>query len=96
MKRDPELIRALLLKFEGRDDWLVRDYGDVKIDGYDPHQITGHIALMFDAGLVTPHNQLKRKGSNRVASKGRRIGAVRLTNAAYDFLDTVRDEKIWR
>jgi hypothetical protein len=96
MKRNPDLIRALLLKFESRDDWLVRSYNQIKVDGLNASQIRAHVALMLDAGLVTPHKALKKKDSNKVEGKIRRLGALRLTNAGYDFLDSVRDDEIWR
>ena len=52
---------------------------------------------MMDAGLVVRHRAMMKKNSNgRVESTERSIGAMRLTNSGYDYLDSIRDPKVWR
>jgi len=92
-----DLIRELLFKFETHDDWLVRDYNQLKIPSYNAHVIRGHIALMFDSGLVTKHKaMLARRTSSKIEAKTRTLRALRLTDRGHDFLDSVRDERVWR
>jgi hypothetical protein len=50
MKRDMDLIRAILLELEVKSVGLGTD--DVIIEGYDAPQIGYHCALIVEAGLA--------------------------------------------
>ena len=80
MKRDDDLIRELLFKYEADEDWLILEEGDIvgasaeeRIEGY-------HQQLMCDLGLLTYVNE----------------GAYRLTAFGHDYLDAVRSDTIWK
>jgi hypothetical protein len=91
-----DLIRKLLLKFEEKDGALVRDLKELEIDGVEARTIKNHVALMRDAGLIVHHQAVRKSGSESQVEKARRrVGAIRLSNSGHDFLDTIRDPKIW-
>lgn len=90
MKRDMDVIRALLLKLEARHRGIGGvsfDYADeeISIEGIDPATICGHLALLVEAGFV-------RGGVT--ASGGFVLDGI--TWPGHDFIDSVRDEEIWR
>ena len=86
MKRDPELLRLLLLEVEKRDEPFVTT--DVEIGGYDSEQIAHHAALLHDAGFLV--------GQESSTTAGFRFFVERLTFSGHDFLETIRCRSIWR
>lgn len=90
MTRDMDVIRTLLLRLEGRYKGigtLVLDHGDeeLAIEGVDPLAVTYNLGLLVEAGFV--------KG--RVTATGDFM-MEGMTWSGHDFLDSVRDEEIWR
>jgi hypothetical protein len=91
MKRDPELVRALLLKLEtyplpfGAVVYFEMGDDELAIDGYEPDQIGYHARLLADAGFIDEPNS---RPMNGFAFRG-------LTWAGHDFVDSVRDPEIW-
>ena len=90
MTRDMDVIRILLLRLEGRYKGigtLVFDHGDeeLAIEGVDPLAVTYNLGLLVEAGFV--------KG--RVTATGDFM-MEGMTWSGHDFLDSVRDEEIWR
>lgn len=90
MTRDMDVIRTLLLRLEGRYKGigtLIFDHGDeeLAIEGVDPLAVTYNLGLLVEAGFV--------KG--RVTATGDFM-MEGMTWLGHDFLDSVRDEEIWR
>jgi hypothetical protein len=90
VKRDMDVIRTLLLKLEGRYKGIgtvIFDHGDeeLAIEGVSPMAVTYHLGLVVEAGFVTG----KVTGTGGFMMNG-------MTWAGHDFLDSVRDEEIWR
>jgi hypothetical protein len=87
MKRDMNLIRDLLLKIEAGpydgDLWDL-DPDALGIAGHTYEQISYHLVLLIDGGLL----DAKRDQSGQFTAR-------KLTWAGSDFLDSVRDPKIW-
>jgi hypothetical protein len=89
MKRDMDLIRELLLKLEalplrrGESVHITPGWEGIAVPGYDIDQIDYH--LTQEAGLID-------EGGMRAAEG---IGFRSLTWEGHDFLDSVRDPKIW-
>jgi hypothetical protein len=84
MKRDMELIRAILLEVEGETPPPDTSHWNNKQKAY-------HAALLLDAGLV--------KGSafeNYYQKEKRAVELHRLTWQGHEFLDATRDSKIWK
>jgi Hypothetical protein (DUF2513) len=91
MKRDMDLIRELLLKLEalpmrmGGIVTITPDADEIAVPGYDTAQIDYHLGQIRRAGFID-------EGGARPASG---IGFRCLTWEGHDFLDSVRDPKIW-
>jgi len=89
MKRDFDLIRELLLHFEMKNSSGVEQRPE--IDGYDDEVIGYHLRLMHDASFIRAE-LIKSTTSDRVVQ----VWPFELTWQGHEFLDTVRDEEVWR
>lgn len=92
MRRDMDLIRAIVLKLEAWDKkpsaiFVVQDIdSDFPIDGYTSDEILYHYQLIAEKGWVDTAG----------SSKNYRNFTFRcLTSDGHDFADSVRDDKIW-
>ena len=85
MRRNLDLVRALLLEVEKNDD----PYEPItpKVAGFSELEVSYHIALMEEAGLVVARD--------RSAIGVFYWSATRLTFAGHELLDCVRDETVW-
>ncbi|NJS13804.1 MAG: DUF2513 domain-containing protein [Sphingopyxis sp.] len=90
MRRDFDLIRAILLhiesaiQFDAEDDWFQYEHDDQQAVGYSLH-------LMREQGLITSH--LSPEYS---IAQSQSHHDVTITWAGHDFLDSIRDDEIWR
>ena len=91
MKRDPEIIRKLLLFFEEKPDVSLVEAKSIKVDGYDPGTIQYHIDLMYEAGFLSSE-------TTSSSTSDRLIYALpfRLTWKGHEFLDAARSDTIWK
>jgi hypothetical protein len=91
MKRDMDLIRDILLWLEARpaqtDEFvqLGGEGGDYRDPSYSDAEIEMHATLMIEAGLL--------KGPNQQSDDG--VWIISISWAGHDFLEAVRDRKIW-
>jgi hypothetical protein len=60
MKRNPDLLRELLLHFEEKAD--DRMDSSPKVDGFTKLEFDYHLILMFEAGLVRAEPELTKTG----------------------------------
>ena len=86
MKRDMDLIRAMLLKIE---EYPHGYSPQIEIDGYDGEQIGYHAVLLGEAGLAVVENT-SAHGANSPSAM-----VVRITWSGHEFLDAARDKTIW-
>lgn len=86
MKRDTDLVRAILLKIEEEGNPELRQVPVV--EGYDEGLVTSHVALLMDAGLVSAIDASTLDSEDYIE--------IALTWAGHEFLDNVRDPEIWR
>lgn len=92
MRRDLDLIRALLLKLEqwpmemGDVVTIVADDPAIAVEGYTTHQIHDHLSWILERGLVEQFDSQPMMG----------ITFSRLSWEGADFLDAVRDPEVWR
>lgn len=87
MKRDMELIRAIMLWAEGQEHAGFRD--NPKIEGYTEEQIGYHVHLLGQAGLATTLEVIECRAKSPYSS----IQA--LTNKGHDFIDATRKTPTW-
>jgi len=85
MKRDMNLIRLILLALEGDQEADARSKAQ-----YEKPVIAYHAALLIEAGLV--------EGATTKDADGMpaRYFLQKMTWAGHDFLDSMRDDTIWK
>jgi hypothetical protein len=86
MKRDLDLVRAILLAMEANRHGLM--YERVEVEGYSDEQIGYHCDLMIQAGLVD--------GTTFIGTTSPQARATNIRWAGHEFLDLARDEARWR
>jgi hypothetical protein len=84
VKRNMDLVRLLLIRSEGDED------AATACETFTVEERAYHVQLLIDAGLV--------EGVVRRGAQGAFTGAVvsRLTWAGHDFLESVRDDAVWK
>ncbi len=89
MKRDMDLIRGILQKLESCDDpYGLDELPD--IEGYKPEQVSYHVKLLWDAGLLTAE-PLDEAGVAYTDFMN-----LNLTWTGQDFLAVAGNETLWR
>jgi len=88
MKRDMDLVRAILMAVEESDE-QVMDAAQLASGSWDEVTVARHLELMIEAGLVVGQvDEYMGGGVDGFVS--------RLTWPGYDFLDTVRSDTVWQ
>jgi hypothetical protein len=85
MKRDLDLVRAILLDIEARGTPL--DLIDPDIDGYNELEISYHVMLLEDSGII--------RAMDRTAIGIFRWSAGALTWRGHELVEYLRDDKLW-
>lgn len=88
MKRDLNLIRNILLHLESLDTFQ------------KPAQVNDFLFLSKDRNLIALQIELLRdskfiESEHTSTIAGRNFIITRITNAGYDYLDSVRSDEIW-
>lgn len=86
MKRDMDLIRAMLLAVESDEHGFAPK---IEIPGYTKEQINYHACLLEEAGLA------KAIDVTTAGSKSPEAMVTRLTWTGHEFLDSARENQIW-
>lgn len=90
MKRDLELIRNILLKCENDTSMQLYCEDFMEENKYSFNEVSYHISLLLDNGFIE---------AAEIPIAGTLYSAYwvqRLTMYGHDYLDSVRDESIWR
>lgn len=82
MKRDLDLIRTILLELE-ESNFIG------EIEGYAPENITHHLYLLEDAGLIT------QELYTNMYTQGCILDGIRMTWSGYEFLEASRSNTTW-
>lgn len=85
MKRNMELVRALLLRIEASDKDTLPLLPE--IEGHTRDEIAHHVKLLIGAGYVQAIDASTMVGADFME--------MALTWQGHEFLDTVRDSEIW-
>jgi hypothetical protein len=87
MKLDKDLVREILLAVEASDHdprgWMTLD-----LPGHNLQELSYHVQLLDEAGFI----EAQELSSN----DGYEWQPKRLTYEGHEFLNTVRDDEIWR
>ena len=90
MKRDIDLLRVILMQVESEgqaEEPLLHTMG---IEGLDQALVNEHVKLLIDSGYL--EGEYKYSTNNRIL-----LTSIRgLTPKAYDFIDNIRNESLWR
>ncbi|MDU9408209.1 DUF2513 domain-containing protein [Pseudomonas sp. zfem001] len=94
MRRDPELIRQLMLKLESLEKpaTAIATVGyreNLAIDGYTDDQVYYHVDQILMSGWVDMAGGRGMNPSGHFYFRG-------LTPTGHDFVDSVRDDAIWK
>ena len=89
MQRDKDLVRKILLYVELNKEAYYDNFSSdqIMIEGYGKEQIAYHCMLILQTGFLMAEDSTKN-GSLRISIKG-------ISWLGHEFLDLVRDEKIW-
>lgn len=87
MKRDMDLVRAILLAVEAHERGFAPS--DLRIEGYTHEQIAYHAFIMDEAGLVAASDDINR------GSRSPEATVRRLTWKGHEFLDAARPPDRW-
>lgn len=89
MKRDPDLIRKLLIHLEEKpDDKIITE---LELEGHDKNEVMYHFILMDQAGLIRCEREVSTTTSDRVI----RVYPFSLTWQGHEFLEASRNETLW-
>lgn len=90
MRRNPELVRKLMLAIEQTSQPLT---DQAQIDSYPRDEVAYHMRLIIEAGFAQGDVLEDHSGGNTTVS--RNVVIVRMTNAGHDFIDSVRGDTVW-
>jgi hypothetical protein len=85
MKRDMDLARKILFEIEKAP--LEEGWVDIKFDDYTEEEVTYHIMILAEAGLIHAIDQSSLQKTEWYAQ--------RLTWEGHEFLDAARDNGRW-
>ena len=89
MKRDPDLIRKLMLRLEEAPASTVMQGSDMRDIEPDDARLVEHLQLLLDEDFIEGNNA----GGWEVNAEAFII--QRVTSAGHDFIDAIRDDTIW-
>lgn len=88
MKRDPDLVRDILLAIEATPkDSLMKEV----LPDRDQREVNYHLIMLAEAGYIRFEASRSSSNPDRLIE----VWPFGLTWDGHDFLDTVRDPKIW-
>ena len=90
MKRDMDLIRDLLLRIEETPANAHPD--DIAVEGYDEAAINEHLEMLIQDGFVAGKVNYSGMGDERIYL----VVVKRLTWKGHDFVDTIRNDTVWK
>ena len=89
MKPDFELVRVVLLALGENEDASGRDFARLDVPGRSCEEVSRHVGFLIDAGLVEAADP-PREADDRERKP------VRLTRRGREFLDSARDDGLWK
>ncbi|SDZ19621.1 DUF2513 domain-containing protein [Tindallia californiensis] len=86
MERDMDLVRKVLIEVEKEDSCT--GIQELKVDGYSREQISYHIMILDQAGLIKAKDFSNHNGSD--------WKAMHLTWQGHEFLEAAKDDEVWQ
>lgn len=91
MKLDRDVVRDLLFALEAKTDFKARKYEDLLPDR-DSREVAYALMKMHEAGFITAEVVRSSTTPERIIE----VIPFELTFKGHEFLDTVRDNEVWR
>ena len=91
MRRENELIRALMLHLESADKVV---NANIPVEGYSTNQVAYHLAQIIDSGLAS--GAVRYSSGNEDPTIPIAVMVTRLTPAGHDFIESVRNDTVWK
>jgi hypothetical protein len=88
MKRDMDLIRAIMLALEDRPEPAL-NLSEMSMEGHDDAVVLEHLILLDEAGFISMNVEYFAGGETP------QFIVHRITWAGHEFLAAVRSDKIW-
>lgn len=92
MKRDMDLVRDLLLYFEAKSETPGIHASNVRMDGFTETEVGLHLNIMAEAGLLICEPFRSSTNPERFI----RTFVFDLSWQGHEYLDTIRDPKVWK
>jgi DNA-binding transcriptional ArsR family regulator len=92
MKRDPDLIREILLRTEALP--IGHFLSNIEIDGYSPDIIGEHVRLLEEAEFIDA--QIARSQSQMGVTIVGSYAINRLLNDGHDFIENAKSDTVWK
>jgi hypothetical protein len=86
MKRDMEIIRAILLEINNHKEATL---SEVKLEEFSDEQVAYHVNLLAEADYITGYS------SQALTQNVPEWIEVRLTWTGHEFIDAARNETVW-
>lgn len=95
MKLEPDLMRSLLLYVEEHANRPISQLTKVEIEGYSDDAVAYHVILAEEEDLIKAiiHETHDTEDEDVVHIE---YDIQRLTNRGHEFIDSVRDSRIWK
>lgn len=90
MKRDWEIIRAVLQRLELADTPNTNLSAD-KFAPFDEQEVAYNIRLLYEGGYIEANILESKRGDGHIAA----ALARRLTNSGHELLDRIRSDTVW-
>ncbi|MEI7847870.1 MAG: DUF2513 domain-containing protein [Chloroflexota bacterium] len=90
MKRDMELMRKILFAIEEQYEPGQGFIFVLRVEGYGMTTIAEHCSLLYQANLVQDYEETRGGDMIQVFRVGN------LTSAGYDYLELIRNDKVWK
>jgi hypothetical protein len=87
MKRDMNLVRAILVQVEANND--LADWAPLSFPDRSAEEVSFHVCIMAEGGLLEATDSSSLGGHFE-------WHATRLTWAGCEFLDTIRNDTVWK
>ena len=91
MRRENELIRALMLHLETADRVVNSKHS---VDGYTSDQVSYHLAQIVDSGLAV--GAVQYSVGNPDPTIPIAVMVKRLTPSGHDFIESIRNDTVWK
>lgn len=91
MRRENDLIRTLMLHLENADRVVNTSHS---VDGYTTEQVSYHLAQIIDSGLAVGSVRYSIGNDDPTIPSG--VMVQRLTPAGHDFIESIRNDTVWK